>query len=575
MKKQFTILMALVFILIPMISEAKINDTQIKSVVEIFIYDVFSKEYVSSGSGINLSILDSPSILTNYHVVEDAIKRPDVYRIIVCTNENSQSGTECNFMASAYHVFGGWPTKARYSEKLDLALIGINWKKEDDGSWKSIFEMPISEWPQFGNVISVVPYGYDLTGVELGDEIQTLGFPDYANDALAYSKGVISSFWMDDGSVFNGYHGVLAILTNALISHGSSGGAAFDKNGKFLGITSAGITDDNNNFMAGVIIPVTTVNRWLKRLGYPMDKDGNDAVIRDEKEIMWEKVSCQLKDFAHYDEKKQQCVCNDWYEENDSGNCVSIPLDRKHQICEDKYGENYLYDIIDKKCRCELGYTDIGGQCVTRDKFCSAQYGLNSYSSKFDLFRWRCVTDSQEQPTANIVKDNGFMECSDLVNGYRGSNNFCYCNTGYKWNSEAKSCTKINNVKIDIGLINKVKGKILLQVEKNGEGWYVNPDNEKKYYLGRPADAFSIMRNLGLGIKHSELNNYLNSKFPSRLSGKILLDVERNGEAYYVNPDDLKGYYLNRPADAFRVMRELGLGITNNDIRKIGVGEIE
>ena len=82
------------------------------------------------------------------------------------------------------------------------------------------------------------------------------------------------------------------------------------------------------------------------------------------------------------------------------------------------------------------------------------------------------------------------------------------------------------------------------------------------------------MRNLGLGIAHSELNNYLNSTFPSRLSGKILLDVEQNGEAYYINPNNLKGYYLNRPSDAFRIMRELGLGITNNDVRKIDVGEI-
>ncbi len=53
------------------------------------------------------------------------------------------------------------------------------------------------------------------------------------------------------------------------------------------------------------------------------------------------------------------------------------------------------------------------------------------------------------------------------------------------------------------------------------------------------------------------------------------MDVEQNGEAYYVNPDDLKGYYLNRPADAFNIMREFGLGITNNGIRKIGVGEIK
>jgi len=128
--------------------------------------------------------------------------------------------------------------------------------------------------------------------------------------------------------------------------------------------------------------------------------------------------------------------------------------------------------------------------------------------------------------------------------------------------------------KIDKNLSKRVIGNILLQVEKNGEGWYVYPDDQKKYYLGRPADAFSIMRNLGLGIKHSELNNYLNAKFPSRLSGKIMLDVEQNGEAYYINPDDLKAYYLSRPSDAFRIMRELGLGITNDDVRKIDVGEI-
>ncbi len=46
-------------------------------------------------------------------------------------------------------------------------------------------------------------------------------------------------------------------------------------------------------------------------------------------------------------------------------------------------------------------------------------------------------------------------------------------------------------------------------------------------------------------------------------------------KACYVNPNNPKGYYLNRPADAFRIMREFGLGITNNDVRKIDIGEIE
>lgn len=129
-------------------------------------------------------------------------------------------------------------------------------------------------------------------------------------------------------------------------------------------------------------------------------------------------------------------------------------------------------------------------------------------------------------------------------------------------------------ISVDSNLSNRLKGMILLQVEENGEAWYVYPDDLNKYYLGRPADAFDIMRGLGLGIAHNTLQGYLNSTFPSRLSGKILLDVEANGEAYYVYPDDLKGYYLGRPDDAFSIMRELGLGIANTDLRKIQVGFI-
>ena len=126
--------------------------------------------------------------------------------------------------------------------------------------------------------------------------------------------------------------------------------------------------------------------------------------------------------------------------------------------------------------------------------------------------------------------------------------------------------------KIDNNLSKRMSGNILLQVEKNGEGWYVNPDDEKKYYLGRPADAFSIMRKLGLGATHEFITS--NTIFPDHVLGKILLDVEQNGEAYYIYPKDKKAYYLGRPTDAFSVMRNLGLGITNDDVRKIDVGEI-
>ena len=61
---------------------------------------------------------------------------------------------------------------------------------------------------------------------------------------------------------------------------------------------------------------------------------------------------------------------------------------------------------------------------------------------------------------------------------------------------------------------------------------------------------------------------------PSRLTGRILLQVQSHGEAWYVNPDSQKRFYLGRPADAFNVMRSLGLGITDVDLAKILIASV-
>ncbi len=115
-----------------------------------------------------------------------------------------------------------------------------------------------------------------------------------------------------------------------------------------------------------------------------------------------------------------------------------------------------------------------------------------------------------------------------------------------------------------------LNGRILLQVQDKGQAWYINPLNSKRYYLGRPDDAFQIMRSLGLGVANADLNSFL-MVAPSRLSGRILLKVEDKGQAYYVDPISLKLFYLGRPSDAFSVMRLKGLGISNKDLDKISV----
>lgn len=176
-------------------------------------------------------------------------------------------------------------------------------------------------------------------------------------------------------------------------------------------------------------------------------------------------------------------------------------------------------------------------------------------------------------------------------------------------------------------LASELSGRILLQVEQNGEAWYVSPSTENRYYMGRPQDAFNLMRNLGVGITNNDLNKIaiaeanfdgtdidedglsdmiedsfgtdknkkdtdgdgyddkyeivnsynplgpgkltINSSFSKNQKGKIFLQIERHGEAWYINPLNNKRYFLGRPLDAFNIMRSLGLGITDYNLSQI------
>ena len=181
-------------------------------------------------------------------------------------------------------------------------------------------------------------------------------------------------------------------------------------------------------------------------------------------------------------------------------------------------------------------------------------------------------------------------------------------------------------------LSQKLSGRILLQVESHGEAWYVNPADEKKYYLGRPYDAYNLMRDLGTGITNQDLEkipiknlgnmpdndndslnnateiaigtnpnnpdtdddgfldgdeiekNYnplgagkiiINKDFTQKNLGKIFLQVEDKGQAWYVDPINKKRLYLGKPSSAFQIMRQLSTGITNRDLAKIETGELE
>lgn len=184
-----------------------------------------------------------------------------------------------------------------------------------------------------------------------------------------------------------------------------------------------------------------------------------------------------------------------------------------------------------------------------------------------------------------------------------------------------------------ISLAERLKGKILLQVESRGEAWYVDTKNIQRYYLKDGEAAYNIMKELGLGITNSDLKKipigldarfeefdydgdmvpdkleeaigtdmYLadsdgdgypdgveieagynplgeekmqfDLEFSEKLKGKILLQVESRGEAWYVNPSNGKRYYMSNGDSAYEIMRFLSLGITDVDLNKIEPGYI-
>lgn len=127
-------------------------------------------------------------------------------------------------------------------------------------------------------------------------------------------------------------------------------------------------------------------------------------------------------------------------------------------------------------------------------------------------------------------------------------------------------------------LRDRLAGRILLDVANYGAAWYVDPVARERLSLGRPDAALAVMRRVGLGITDANLAlipvagaDGIPGALAARLAGRILLQVEAHGEAWYVDPLTGRRHFLGRPADALRVMSALGLGISVADLALIPV----
>ena len=128
---------------------------------------------------------------------------------------------------------------------------------------------------------------------------------------------------------------------------------------------------------------------------------------------------------------------------------------------------------------------------------------------------------------------------------------------------------------LDLGLAEKLKGKILLQVESNGEAWYVDPIDLKRYYLGSPKNTFTLVKNKSKLLSGEEIFDYLFFKrvFPKELAGRFVTNEDEIKEHYYILPESLLAIEIRSPNEAFRLLKDQGLGVSNIKLRQIDVGQ--
>lgn len=126
----------------------------------------------------------------------------------------------------------------------------------------------------------------------------------------------------------------------------------------------------------------------------------------------------------------------------------------------------------------------------------------------------------------------------------------------------------------------RTQGQLLLQVESHGEIWYVDPVSYERYHATTD-NALPLFRKLSLGITNSDLSQIpiyngatynSNNALANRLAGRLLLAVEDLGRVWYV---DFNGYRREiRQENIMQIFRSLGLGVTNNDLGNIPVGDL-
>ena len=192
----------------------------------------------STGSGTILSA--DGTILTNYHVVGD-VDKGELYNkdgvAFIAINPTNLKGLPT------------WKYEAevvRADPELDLALLKV-----------TAFMESTDPLPQSLGLVTMDVANSDA--LNIGDELDVIGFPGIGGDTVTYTEGTVAGFLDEDrNGIFEW------IKTDAEVNHGNSGGLAVNDQGLMVGVPTAGVSDSEAAGKISLIRPINMAMPLVK-----------------------------------------------------------------------------------------------------------------------------------------------------------------------------------------------------------------------------------------------------------------------------------------------------------------------
>ncbi|PIP29135.1 hypothetical protein CO134_03645 [Candidatus Kuenenbacteria bacterium CG_4_9_14_3_um_filter_39_14] len=273
-------------------------------------------------------------------------------------------------------------------------------------------------------------------------------------------------------------------------------------------------------------------------------------------------------------------------------------------------GSNVEKQVADSGMDCISGFD------IYEDKVVWVLSGHCSYDQKADqVYLYDLSAEKEYKLTSyessGVSIETVFISNSLIVWRDEGSGSIYYI--GYQIDGQLDD---MGNKNIDVNLSKRLAGKLLLQVEDKGRIWYVGHEKNNRYEVTF-ANALPLFQKLALGISNVDLNKIIihpdsvsdrndrdndgfsdrsevvngynpdissdpnnrgndkvtmDSNLANRLKGKLLLQVADKGRIWYVDFEGKRWEVIWK--NLLDLFRRLSLGITNEDLNKIGVGEL-